>query len=110
MAPRRVAGGRRRLPRAVVLVIAGFLAVTIGVIWRRSAGLSNAREQQALERRRDALIARQRFLESEVREASSRRRLAPVVEAQLGMRVPTASQLMYLPRPTRTPEPPDAPQ
>ena len=94
---RRVAG--RRGPSAtVILVLIGFLVVATGVIWRRSEGLARARAHQALERRRDALVAQQRRLESEVREASSRSRIAPAVEARLGMRVPSATQLIYLTR------------
>lgn len=110
MAPRRVAGGGRRPSGTVVLVLVGFLVVATGVIWRRSEGLARAREHQVLERRRDALVAQQRFLETEVREAGSRRRLAPIVEQRLGMQVPTASQLVYLTRPPRPPVPPDDPQ
>lgn len=94
---RRVTG--RRGPSAtVILVLIGFLLVATGVIWRRSEGLARARAHQALERRRDALVAQQRRLESEVRDASSRSRVVPAVEARLGMRVPSATQLIYLAR------------
>lgn len=94
---RRVAG-RRGPPGALVLALIGFVIVAAGVIWRRSEGLERARAHQALERRRDALIAHQRRLESDVREASSRSRIAPLVESRLGMRVPGAAQLIHLPR------------
>lgn len=109
MAPRRVAANRRRPSATVLLVLLGFLVVTTGVIWRRSEGLARAREQASLERRREALIAEQRRLETEVRDASSRRRLAPVAEQRLGMRVPSAGQLIYLTRP-RAAGTPDDPQ
>lgn len=101
MAPRRVAA-RRGLPAGVVLGLIGFVVVATGVIWRRSEGLERARTYQALEREREALVGQQRRLESEIRDASSRNRLAPVVEQRLGMRVPSASQLIYL---TRQPAP-----
>ena len=92
---RRVAG--RRGPSAtVILVLVGFLLVATGVIWRRSEGLARAQAHQALERRRDALVAQQRRLESDVREAASRNRIVPAVEARLGMHVPSATQLIYL--------------
>lgn len=94
---RRVAG-RRGPPAALILALVGFVVVATGVIWRRGEGLERARAHQALERRRDALVAQQRRLESDVREASSRTRLAPLVEARLGMHVPAASQLIHLPR------------
>lgn len=101
MAPRRVAA-RRGLPAGVMLGLIGFVLIATGVIWRRSEGLERARTAQALEREREALVGRQRRLESDIRDASSRNRLAPIVEARLGMRVPAASQLVYL---TRQPVP-----
>lgn len=97
MAPRRVAGGRG-LPAGLVLGLIGFVIVASGVIWRRSEGLERARTYQALEREREALVGQQRRLESEIRDASSRNRLAPVVEQRLGMRVPSAAQLIHLTR------------
>lgn len=101
MAPRKV-GGRRGPSAVVVLGLIGFLVVATGVIWRRSEGLERARTHQALEREREALVGQQRRLESEVRDAASRSRIVPVVEARLGMRVPAATQLIYL---TREPVP-----
>jgi cell division protein FtsL len=109
MAPRKVAGSRRRPSATLLLVLLGFLVVTTGVIWRRSEGLARAREQATLQQRREALVAEQRRLETEVRDASSRRRLAPIAEQRLGMRVPPANQLIYLPRP-RAVTPADDPQ
>lgn len=97
MAPRRVAG-RRSLPGGLVLGLIVFVVVATGVIWRRSEGLARARAHQVLERERDALVGQQRRLESDVREAASRNRLAPLVERRLGMRVPSATQLIYLTR------------
>lgn len=97
MAPRRVAP-RRGLPAGVVLGLIGFVVIATGVIWRRSEGLERARAFQALEREREALVGQQRRLESGIRDASSRSRLAPVVEQRLGMRIPSSSQLIYLTR------------
>lgn len=101
MAPRRV-GGRRGPSAGVMLGLIGFVVVATGVIWRRSEGLERARAHQALEREREALVGQQRRLESEVREAASRNRIVPLVEARLGMRVPAATQLIYV---TRQPVP-----
>ncbi|MBA3890612.1 MAG: hypothetical protein H0X64_08775 [Gemmatimonadaceae bacterium] len=107
MAPRRVAG-RRGLPGAMVLGLVAFVVVATGVIWRRSEGLERARTHQALEREREALIGQQRQLESDIRDASSRNRIAPVVEQRLGMRVPAAAQLIYLTRDSAQTAPDDS--
>ena len=105
MAARRVAarGGGRRGPRGrsiVALVLLGFVLVATGVIWRRSYGIARARELDALERRREALEARRARLEADIRELSSRARLAPIAEQRLGMQIPSDSQVVILPKPT----------
>jgi len=103
MASRGVRPARRGRAGLLAVGLAAFVLVATGVIWRRSEGLARARAQQALERRREALVAQQRRLESDVRDVRSRRRLGALAEARLGMRVPSAGQLVYLARPsTRT--------
>lgn len=81
------------------LALAGFLLVSTGVIWRRTIGIREARQLQDLVRRRDALINERLKLEGEIRTASSRAKLAPLAEQRLGMRVPSASQVILLTRP-----------
>jgi len=115
MAPRRVAarGGGRRGPRGrsiVALVLLGFVLVATGVIWRRSYGIARARELDVLERQRTSLEARKARLESEIRDLSSRARLAPVAERRLGMRIPSDSQVVILRRPSSTTSDPGAPR
>jgi len=83
------------------LALAGFLVVAVGVIWRRSLGIAESRKLQELVRHRDALRNEQLKLEGEIRAASSRAQLAPHVERRLGMRVPSASQVILLKRPPR---------
>jgi len=90
--------GRGRL---LALALIGFLLVATGVIWRRSYGIARSRELTELDKRRVQLEARRAQLESEIRDASSRTRLAPIVEQRLQMHVPTDSQVVILPRPTR---------
>ncbi|MFL5561044.1 MAG: hypothetical protein ACJ79K_06190 [Gemmatimonadaceae bacterium] len=108
-------GGDRSVPRAssrksskksgrgrlLALVLFGFLLVATGVIWRRSYGIARSRELTELDKRRVQLEARRTQLESEIRDASSRARLAPIVEQRLQMHVPADSQVIILPRPTR---------
>jgi Cell division protein len=90
--------GRGRL---LALVLFGFLLVATGVIWRRSYGIARSRELTELDKRRVQLEARRTQIESEIRDASSRARLAPIVEQRLQMHVPADSQVIILPRPTR---------
>jgi cell division protein FtsB len=89
----------------VFLALAGFFVVASGVIWRRSVGIAQARELRALEERRTALEAQAAALEGAIRDASSRARLARIVEDRLGMRIPPESLVILLPRPARTPPP-----
>ena len=89
--------GRKLRGRArIALGLLGFLLVATGVIWRRSVGISAARELQALEERRSELRARSTSLENEIREAASRARLVPIVEQRLQMRTPSDSQVVIL--------------
>ena len=87
--------------RQLALVLIGFLLVTTGVIWRRSYGIARSRELTALDTRRVQLEARRAQLESEIRDLSSRAKLAPIVEQRLQMHVPADSQVVILPRPPR---------
>jgi len=90
--------GRGRL---LAVALFGFLLVATGVIWRRSYGIARSRELTELDKRRVQLEARRAQPESEIRDASSRTRLAPIVAQRLQMHVPTDSQVVILPRPTR---------
>lgn len=81
-----------------LLFLVGFFLVATGVIARRTFGIDQARRLRELERRRDALDASRLKLETEIREASSRARLGPIVEQRLQMYVPADSQVIILPR------------
>ena len=83
----------------VALVLVGFVLVATGVIWRRSVGVAQARAIQRLEQQRAGLEARRAAIEREIRDATSRARLARIAEERLGMRVPSDSQVITLPRP-----------
>jgi cell division protein FtsL len=83
----------------VALALLGFLLVATGVIWRRSYGIAQRAELDTLGRERVQLEAQVVELESEIREASSRARLAPIAEQRLQMHVPTDSQVVILPMP-----------
>src|SRR6185503_8808491 len=96
MAKRRVA---RRGRSVVALVLIGFVAVATSVIWRRAQGVGRASELARLAERRQQLESEREKLAGELRDAASRRRLAPIVEQKLGMRVPNDSQVIILHRP-----------
>jgi cell division protein FtsL len=87
----------------VALLIAGFLLLALGVIWRRAEGRAQAVELQALEARRTQLDAQRSQLESDIRDLSSRAKLAPVAEGRLHMHVPNDTELVILRRTPRTP-------
>jgi cell division protein FtsL len=82
----------------IVLVLFGFFVVAMGVIARRTFGISQARKLRDLELDRDAANAVRVKLEGEIREASSRARLVPIAEQRLHMHVPADSQVIILPR------------
>lgn len=90
------AGGRSRW---LVLGLVGFFVLAMGVIARRTLGISQARQLRELDQRRDAMDAARVRLEAEIREASSRARLGPIVEQRLRMFVPADSQVIIISRP-----------
>ena len=95
MAKSRVAP-RRRGRTTVALFLLGFLIVTVGVIARRSWGQALQRDLTGIERTRTQLSGDVIKLEADIRSASSRTRLAPLVESTLGMRVPSDTQVIDL--------------
>ncbi len=89
-----VSGGRFR----IALVLLAFMVMSGVVILRRTYGIARAQELRGLDSRRAALVAERLRLEAEIRAASSRSHLQPVVEQRLQMRVPSDSQIFLLPR------------
>jgi cell division protein FtsL len=81
---------------AIVLALFGFVLVATGVIARRTYGIDQARGLRELDRKRQALEAERVKLEGEIREASSRARLAPIAEQRLNMHVPSPDQVIML--------------
>ena len=94
MAKRKVA---RRGRYWIAVALVGFVLVAAGVILRRSYGITEARAMRDLDRRRAQLVAERAQLESDIRDLSSRGRLAPIAEQRLGMHVPNDSQVIILP-------------
>lgn len=97
---------RRVAPRGrawVALVLVSFVLIAAGVIWRRTAGVEQARELRALQEKQAQLEARRAQLQGDIRRISSRSSLVPIVERRLGMHVPNDTQVVILPRAPRTP-------
>ena len=82
----------------MALTLVCFVLVAAGVIWRRASGLAGSGELRELQAQRAQLEARRARLESDIRDLSSRSKLAPIVERRLHMRVPNDSQVIILPR------------
>jgi len=96
---------RGRLSRRSIVALAlfGFVLVATGVIARRTYGIDQARSLRELERKRQALEAERVKLDGEIRDASSRARLAPIAEQRLNMHVPSPDQVIMLPPPSSPP-------
>ena len=90
----------------IALALFGFVLVATGVIARRTYGIDQARSLRELDRKRQALEAERVKLEGEIRDASSRAKLAPIAEQRLNMHVPSPDQVIMLapgrPRPRGT--------
>ena len=98
---RRARGGRRgggAGKSRILIALIGFLLVATGVIARRTFGITQAKAVRALETERDAAQAARVDLEVQIRDASSRARLGPIVERRLQMYVPADSQVIFLKR------------
>jgi hypothetical protein len=98
MASRRLGPVRGRT--AIAIGLTAFLVVTTSIVWRRARGSANAATLHQLGAQLDELQAQRARLEGEVRRASSLGELAPRVQ-RLGMQIPSDSQVIDLPDPSR---------
>ena len=80
----------------IALALFGFVLVATGVIARRTYGIDQARALRELDRKQQALEAERVKLDGEIRDASSRARLAPIAEQRLNMHVPSPDQVIML--------------
>lgn len=96
MATRRVAP-KRRGRTTVAIFLVGFLIVAVGVVARRDYGRTLQRDLSGIERTRTQMNGEVIKLEADILSASSRNRLGLIVEASLGMRRPSVTQVIDLP-------------
>lgn len=101
MAKRRVA---RRGRVQVAIALGVFVVVMAGVVWRRTVGYAKAVEMRQLEGRVKELEAERAKLITDIRSGMSIQRIGPVVEARLGMRKASDSQIIRLPLPAPRPK------
>lgn len=92
--------------RTVVgLALGGFVVVALSIVWRRTAGIGESEKVTQLDSRRVQLEGERARLESEIRDASTRRRLGEILENRLGMRIPPDNQVVILSRPAQSGNP-----
>ncbi len=82
----------RRGRSIVAALLIGFVVVASAVIWRRSYGITQARQLSEMDRRIVQLEAQRQRLSALIRDESSRTQLGPAVQ-QLGMHVPDDQQV-----------------
>jgi cell division protein FtsL len=88
---------QRRGRWIVAALLIGFVVVASAVIWRRSYGITQAREISSLDTRVVQLEAERGRLSALIRDESSLTQLGAVVQ-RLGMRVPDDAHIRNLPR------------
>jgi hypothetical protein len=81
----------------LMLWLVVFVGVLLAIATRQSAGFRTARRLGELREERTALEARRAELERQIRFASSRQVLVPLVERRLGLHEPSDSELTLLP-------------
>jgi len=89
----------KSFPRTLLLAL-GFallLAALSAVIWRQSRALDSQRAAEALRDEATVLEARKAQLEHRIQELESRGRVIAVAGARLGMHVPSAGEIVFLP-------------
>lgn len=69
-----------------------FIAVCVLVVWRRSVGVSTAKELRDLSRERASLQSQIITLRSELGNASKRSSITAAAEKRLGLHIPTEWQ------------------
>lgn len=82
----------------VLLLLVGFVLVTIGVNLRRVHGRSEAKEIRTMGQRREALVSEQVNLQDAIRVASDRKHIIEIAKSRLGMKMPDLDKVIDLPR------------
>jgi hypothetical protein len=83
----------------LMLWLVVFVVVLLAITTRQSAGFRTARHLGELREERTTLEARRAELERQIRVASSRQVLVPLVERRLSLHEPSDSEFTLLPLP-----------
>jgi hypothetical protein len=98
---------RRRKPlkgRSLVAIgLVAFVAVTSLVVWRRSVGVSTAKEMAKALAEKRSLEAERKTLERDLREAQTLGRVVVEAERRLGLHVASDSQTRVVADPGKSP-------
>jgi outer membrane murein-binding lipoprotein Lpp len=82
----------------LIIALLAFVVTAVIVVWRRGRGVEEERRIAALDAQVRDLRAQQALLERDLREATGSARIKPAAERRLGLRMPSDSQLITLPR------------
>lgn len=100
MAVTRRTTSRKRGPlkgRALVAVLlALFLVVSTSVVLRRSTGVRANTQLQRLQEEKRSLLAQEKYLEGQLRRATSRRNVVQEAERRLGLVRPSEAQTRFI--------------
>lgn len=77
-----------------------FLAVTAGVVWRRTIGVRVVKQIERLQEEKRSLLAQEKYLEGRLRRATSRRNVVQEAQRRLGMIRPTEVQTRFIAAPS----------
>lgn len=81
----------------VALAVATLLASLSLVAWRQSRALETLAELDSVRRDRTLTAVEAGDLRARIQHLESRARMVPVARERLGMKMPDASQIIYLP-------------
>jgi cell division protein FtsL len=93
----RAKGGGAKGPK-ILLLLVGFVLVTVGVNFRRVYGRGQAKQIREMEQRREALVSEQHKVQEAIRVASDRQHIMEVAQSRLGMKLPDLHQVIDITR------------
>ena len=81
-----------------MLLLVGFVVLTMGVILRRVRGTQEGKVIQVMQQKREGLRSEELKLQDAIRVASDRKHIVEIAQSRLGMKMPELNQVIDLPR------------